>query len=179
MKRLILLVSLAIALLNIDFFTKSFVRNNLSEIRFASPEYPFGGIPVFHDWQGIDFSINFATNTGAAWSLLAGYQELLVYLRIAIVVGIAVYLLFVKNSPFRQVAYTFILVGAIGNILDHFLYGYVVDLFYFIFWGYSYPIFNVADSAIFCGVALLLVQSFFRKNSLHAEAPKQPEESGA
>jgi signal peptidase II len=53
--------------------------------------------------------------------------------------------------------------GAIGNILDYFIYGHVVDVFYFVFWGYSFPVFNVADSIIFCGIVVLFLQSFLER----------------
>ena len=51
--------------------------------------------------------------------------------------------------------------GALGNVLDIFLYGHVVDMFYFVFWGWSYPVFNLADASIFIGIATLAIVSLF------------------
>ena len=63
---------------------------------------------------------------------------------------------------------TCIAAGALGNILDFFLYGHVIDMFYLIFYKYSYPIFNVADSAIFLSVMYLLFTSKKIKFRRHA-----------
>jgi signal peptidase II len=49
-----------------------------------------------------------------------------------------------------------VLGGAIGNLIDRILYGYVVDFILFYYHEWSYPAFNIADSAITCGVALIL-----------------------
>ena len=57
-----------------------------------------------------------------------------------------------------------VLGGAIGNLIDRLAYGYVVD---FIQWYYSsfyWPAFNIADSAIFVGAAMLLLSSFFAED---------------
>ena len=50
--------------------------------------------------------------------------------------------------------------GAIGNLIDRAVYGYVVDFLLFYYREWSYPAFNVADSAITCGVALILFDGF-------------------
>jgi signal peptidase II len=166
MKRWGALLFIAVLVFAFDFLTKFYTYHILPEISMSSPIYPYGGIPVFYDWHGIHFSINHAQNKGAAWSLFSSYQNILLYIRIAIAGGICTYLLCVKNTFFRRLAFSLILAGAIGNICDYFLYGCVIDLFYFVFWGYSYPIFNVADSAVFCGAACLFLQSFFRKRKV-------------
>ncbi|MBU6446833.1 MAG: signal peptidase II, partial [Verrucomicrobia bacterium] len=50
-----------------------------------------------------------------------------------------------------------VVTGAIGNVLDYCLYGHVIDFIHFTFWGYSFPIFNVADSCITIGILTLLL----------------------
>jgi signal peptidase II len=52
-----------------------------------------------------------------------------------------------------------ILAGAVGNVFDCIVYGHVIDMFCFIFWGYIYPVFNIADAAIFCGILMLLLET--------------------
>ncbi|HSX12532.1 MAG TPA: signal peptidase II [Rhabdochlamydiaceae bacterium] len=125
--------------------------------------YPHGGIPVFKDFFGINFSIVHQTNKGAAWGLFAYLQDYLLAFRIVTIGLILGYLFFFNKTAMRRFPLLLILSGAIGNVLDYFLYGHVVDMFYFTFWGYSYPVFNIADSAIFCGVAMLLLQSYSKK----------------
>lgn len=125
--------------------------------------YPYGGIGVFSDFFGIQFSLVHVTNKGAAWSVFSGYQSLLMMFRIALIAGLVLYVLFFNKNKTLKIPLTLILVGALGNVLDYFVYGHVVDMFYFKFWGYSYPVFNIADSAVTIGVAWILLQSWFKK----------------
>jgi signal peptidase II len=153
------LVLLGVLLLTVDFLSKAYVHAHIPLIERVPPYYPYGGIAVFQNWHGIDFSINHAANKGAAWGVLAAYQQPLLYARIGIIAAILRYLIFAKQSLFQRVGLTLISAGAIGNVLDYFLYGHVIDMLHFRFWGYTYPVFNVADAAIFCGVACILLQS--------------------
>lgn len=146
-----------------DAALKAYVHYQILPSHFSSPSYPFGGIPVFYDWHGIDFAITHVMNRGAAWGVLASFQHYLLYLRILIIGGLLSYLIFIKTSAFRKFCMLLIACGAIGNVLDTFIYGHVVDMFYFIFWGYSYPVFNIADTVIFCGIAFLVIESLFSK----------------
>jgi signal peptidase II len=125
--------------------------------------YPFGGIGVFRDWHGIDFSIVHLINKGAAWGIFSSLQHYLLYVRVAIIGGLLAYLFFVNTSVLRKFSLMLIVTGALGNVVDYFVYGHVVDMFYFIFWGYSYPVFNTADSVIFVGIMLLLGETLFLK----------------
>lgn len=154
---------LASALLLADAALKAYVHYRITPLHFSPSAFPFGGIPVFHDWHGIDFAITHVVNRGAAWGVLASFQQYLLYLRILIIGGLLSYLCFGKTSTFRKVCMLLIATGAIGNVLDTFIYGHVVDMFYVILWGYSYPVFNLADSAIFCGIALLLMEALVSK----------------
>ena len=106
---------------------------------FASG-YPFGGIGVFSNWGGITFSITHVINKGAALGVFSSLQTWLVYARVCIVSGLFLFLLFGRTTSFRKGCLTLIFAGAVGNVVDYFLYGHVVDMFYFIFWGYSFPL---------------------------------------
>jgi signal peptidase II len=101
-------------------------------------------------------------NTGAAFSLLAGasgWQNRL-FTAVAIVVSGAVLWWLTRLPKHGKTALAFglalLLGGAIGNLIDRVLYGYVVDFILLYYREWSYPAFNVADSAITCGVALIL-----------------------
>lgn len=151
-----------------DFFSKAAVHAFLPLMQRASPWYPYGGIPLFRDFLGIEFSITHATNTGAAWGVLGGYQVPLLIVRILLIVCLAVYTaLFAEQR--RKLPFALILSGAAANVADYFLYGHVVDMFHFVFWGYSYPVFNIADSSIFIGV-LWLIATHFQSNAKTAES---------
>jgi len=134
-------------LLVIDVATKVMAIHLIPPLSFGG--YPFGGIGIF-SLGGITFSLNYIVNTGAAWGLFAGYSGLLFALRALIILGVVFFV--PKRFPIWLV-----LMGAIGNAIDYCLYGHVVDFLHFTFWGYSFPIFNVADSCITIGVASLLL----------------------
>lgn len=70
------------------------------------------------------------------------------------------------------VAFAFILGGALGNVYDRLVHGYVIDFLDFYVNNYHWPAFNIADSAIFIGAALLIIDMF--KNG-----DKKSEENGA
>lgn len=162
-KRAFSFAALAIFLFLIDMGLKAYTHHNILAIGASAPIYPYGGIAVFRDWHGIDFSIVHVVNRGAAWGVFASLQEYLLYARVAIIGGLLTYLLFVKTSTYRTFALVMITSGAIGNVVDYFAYGHVIDMFYFKFWGYSYPVFNVADTLIFSGIMLLLGETLLSK----------------
>lgn len=121
--------------------------------------YPYGGIPIFKDWGGIEFSINYMTNKGAAWGAFGDYQIPLIALRIALIIGLCVYLYYNRQRSW-QIPLILIITGAIGNVVDFFIYGHVIDMFHFVLWDYDFPIFNIADSAITLGIISLFILSW-------------------
>lgn len=110
-------------------------------------------------------------NTGASFSMLSdagGWQRWL-FSGIAAVASIWIFWLLRKHQQQRLfcIALIFILGGAIGNLIDRLVYGYVVDFLDF-HWNEShFAAFNVADSAINIGAALLLWDSFRKKPEAH------------
>lgn len=99
-------------------------------------------------------------NPGAAFSFLSdapGWQRFL-FISIAIVASAWIVWLLRRHSrdvPFAA-ALTLVLGGAVGNAIDRVRIGMVVDFIDLHAWGYHWPAFNVADSAITCGAALLV-----------------------
>ncbi len=67
------------------------------------------------------------------------------------------------NDRFLGVALGLVIGGALGNVVDRYRFGAVADFFDFHVMGYHWPAFNIADSAIFIGVALLFVDSLLRQ----------------
>ncbi len=95
----------------------------------------------------------------AFWiALVAGRDGSL--LGIAVVVSVVI-LWWLKQSPRSQkmlpIAFAFILGGALGNVYDRLVHGYVIDFLDFYVNNYHWPAFNIADSAIFIGAALLII----------------------
>lgn len=146
-------------ILLLDISTKYLTNQYLPHMNHASAWYPYGGIPVFKNILGTEFSISHATNLGAAWGIFSQYQMSLLIFRIALIMGLLGYLLVTKKSRPQQFFLTCIVAGAIGNVLDYFIYGHVVDMLHFVILGYDFPVFNFADSSIFIGVAGYILTS--------------------
>lgn len=155
---MILLFLILFPLLALDVLSKYWIQSHLP---LMTSGYPYGGIGVFDDFHGIEFSIVHATNKGAAWGAFSEFSFLLLIFRI-LLIGFLLYYYFKNDSIYIRCPLALILAGAFGNVIDIFVYGHVVDMFHFIFFGYDYPVFNLADSAIFIGVALYLLLSWIR-----------------
>jgi signal peptidase II len=106
------------------------------------------------------FNLVLVHNTGAAFSFLAGaggwQRWFFTAITIAIGAGILVMLRRHGHARWISVALALVLGGAAGNLWDRLTLGYVVDFIQIHAAGYSWPAFNVADSAICVGVAMLL-----------------------
>lgn len=144
------------AVLAVDMFSKYWIVENIPPMDQFALWYPYNGIGIFKNILGTDFSIVHATNKGAAWSLFSDYQVWLLILRIFLVIGLGIYLFFYNIKKERIIPLALIFAGAMGNIFDYFIYGHVIDMFLFSFYGWDYPIFNVADSAITVGIIWLI-----------------------
>ncbi len=164
-KKALVLAAFGLVLLALDIATKWWIQAYIPHVRESMPHYPYGGLGIFSNFHGIEFSITHATNTGAIWGTFTGYPYILLAIRAAVVIGLIGYLLIGKRPRSAIVPLLLVIVGAIGNMVDIFAYGHVIDMFSFRFWGWHYPIFNLADSMIFIGIAWLLVLSFFRKST--------------
>ncbi len=141
---------IGLCVLLLDFFSKRLVIAHFSL---------FDTFPIFSRFFGIDFALTHTTNKGAAWGLFAHYPYLLLAFRLGFILFLLFLLAFRRVPKNQEVAFALIFAGALGNVIDFFLYGHVVDFLSFTFWGYGYPSFNVADSAIFCGALLFLLLS--------------------
>jgi signal peptidase II len=112
------------------------------------------------------FNVVRAHNTGAAFSFLAdasGWQRW--FFTGLGVVAVAVIIWMLKSHAGQRLfsfAMACVLGGAVGNVIDRLLHGYVVDFLDFHSHGYHFPAFNVADSAITIGAACLILDEFLR-----------------
>ncbi|MDP2432426.1 MAG: signal peptidase II [Pseudomonadota bacterium] len=110
------------------------------------------------------FNLIHVHNSGAAFSLFAdqpGWQRWF-FLAIASVATVVIIYLLKKTAgrPLFSAALALILGGAVGNVIDRILYGYVIDFLDFYLGAWHFPAFNVADSAITVGAAILIWDSF-------------------
>ncbi|MNH85303.1 Lipoprotein signal peptidase [compost metagenome] len=128
-------------------------------------------IPVIGDF----FVITSHRNTGAAFGILENKRWFFIVITVIVVLAIVWYLQRIKNSSNKLLptALALVLGGAIGNFLDRALTGEVVDFLMLNFGSYTFPIFNIADSCIVVGVALIVLDSFLdmgRQKKKQAEA---------
>lgn len=153
------IIMVGLLVLCLDILSKYFVHATLPMMGESLPIYPYGGIPLFQNFLGIEFSITHITNRGAAWGTLGGYQDYLLVARVLLIGAMIVYLTRLKGRPVMQLFLSLVICGALGNVIDYFVYGHVVDMFNFVLWGYPFPVFNVADSAVCVGIFGLIVMS--------------------
>lgn len=110
------------------------------------------------------FNFTYARNYGAAFSFLGdagGWQK---YLFTGIAFAVSAFLLYSLkhnsvNKRWENIAFCLVLSGAIGNVMDRLMFGYVVDFLDFDLGFYRWPTFNVADIAIFIGAAMIILAS--------------------
>lgn len=113
------------------------------------------------------FDLVRAHNTGAAFNFLhdAGGMQRWLFGAIAVIASIWIVSMLRKCSGqlLFALALSLILGGALGNLIDRIVYGYVVDFLAFHWSEHYFPAFNIADAAITCGAALLIWDSFTNK----------------
>lgn len=117
--------------------------------------------------------VNFtlAHNSGAAFSFLAGaggwQRWFFISLAVLVSIVLIIWLSRLKaQAKLEAVALSLIIGGAIGNVVDRFLHGYVIDFMDVYVGSYHWPAFNVADAAICIG-AVLLIWDSFKKSAEH------------
>lgn len=116
-------------------------------------------------------NLTYVHNYGAAFSFLgdqSGWQRWLFTLIAFVVVAFLLY--WMKKLPasekWNNIAYALVIGGAVGNVFDRIVHGFVVDYLDFFLGNYHYPAFNLADSAICIGAVMLLIEGFFKKEKL-------------
>lgn len=117
---------------------------------------PMGKLAIIEDV----FNLRYVENTGAAFSMLEGKTAFLIIVP-AIACVAMIYLLFSRKikSKVGTWAITFVLAGAVGNLIDRIVRGAVVDLFDFEL--INFPVFNVADIAVTIGAVLFFIYVIF------------------
>ncbi|TVY00601.1 signal peptidase II [Cohnella terricola] len=159
--------AIAIVVLLIDYASKKVISRNV-ELNTES-------ISVLGNF----FLITHTRNRGAAFSMLQDQRWFFLVVTIAVVTGILWYLhrSFRTSRLLLLLALAVILGGAVGNFLDRALYGEVVDFLQFNFGSYTFPIFNLADTAICVGVGMVILDTLLtmkqeNKSNGNGEQPR-------
>lgn len=146
----VLLLSVIVVLL--DQITKFWVRINFE---YGRPHRILG------DWV----RLTYIENPGMAFGIEVGGQLFFTLFALLATVVIMVYIFRARNeTPSLRIALALILGGAIGNLIDRFLYGKVVDFVDVGVGATRWPIFNVADSAVTVGMIILIALVLFNRN---------------
>ncbi|MBR2959959.1 MAG: lipoprotein signal peptidase [Burkholderiaceae bacterium] len=144
--------ALALIVFAIDFVTKSIVLSS------------------FYYGERLEitsfFNLVLVYNYGAAFSFLStsgGWQVILFSAIAVIAVAVCSYLIYKHTrETLFCLALALIMGGAIGNLFDRIIYGYVIDFLDFHYQHWHWPAFNVADMAIVGGAALMILESFMK-----------------
>ena len=156
-------LALSAAVVALDLATKAWVTHAFS-IGESLEVTPFFNLVLVH-------------NTGAAFSFLAGAGGWQRWFFVAVTLAVAAVLVVMlrrsSSNAMLSAALALVLGGAAGNLWDRASVGYVVDFVQVHALGYYFPAFNVADSAITIGVALLLWDSFRAQGAVPAQ-PERP-----
>jgi signal peptidase II len=126
----------------------------------------FEQIDLIPNWLAITYTLN----PGAAFSLFATLPPAMRDLLLDGLAGTAVVVLGVllargARPTAISVAFALIMGGAAGNLYDRVVHGRVIDFIYVHYYSWSYPVFNLADSAITIGVAIILIHSVFWRDA--------------
>ncbi len=147
MKKWIIIALTIIAVLVVDLTTKHFL---------FSVDYE-NVIP-----HVVSISSN-GGNSGAAWGILSNHIVLLSVLTFVLIITIVVAdILFKQKSVFYSISLGFILGGAVGNLVDRLMLGYVRDFIFLDFFP-SFPVFNFADSFLTIGAIMMVIYILFFK----------------
>ena len=154
LKRNIIILIIIIFSFFFDLLTKNYALNHL----------------IINHSLSINNFLNFtlAFNYGAAFSFLSdagGWQRwFFIAFSFIVIIIISYMMIYDENSPY--IAFSFVIGGALGNLNDRIIYGYVIDFIEVYYNTFYWPIFNFADVAISIGVILLLHNIIFNKKKI-------------
>lgn len=142
-----------IVILALDQLTKYLIQINLSPVGTSMPV-----IDGFLQLTNVH-------NTGAAWGMLEGFRWLFIPMTL-IVAGLLIYVIVHFNKKltvFSRITLALLFAGAVGNFIDRVALYYVRDFIDITPW-FSFPVFNVADSALSVGCVFLVIDALFLKD---------------
>ncbi|MBR0136789.1 MAG: signal peptidase II [Erysipelotrichaceae bacterium] len=108
--------------------------------------------------------ITYVHNYGAAWSMMTGLKEVFIVAALIVVTVMVGYLAKDrKMNRWQRLVIIVLMAGTLGNLIDRFIHGYVIDFIDTYPFGYDFPVFNVADICLTLGCAALVLEILFDK----------------
>lgn len=143
---------LSVAVLAADLFSKRYA----ADVLVKSPYVVIDGVLEF----------TYVENRGAAWGIFKGARIPFIVLTLIFLAVLAYMVVKFKKdlNPLSRTIAALLAAGALGNLIDRMLYGYVRDMVYFSLT--DFPVFNIADSAIVAGAILLIIQTLFCRDGI-------------
>lgn len=161
-RRTLILFAIALAVVALDQLSKALVRAHVPVNTSWSP------VP----WLDSIFALTHVRNTGAAFGLFPGASALFMLVKVVAVVLVIAYAGRISRiSPLLRVAFGLHLGGAAGNLIDRVTHGYVTDFIDLRVWA----VFNIADSAVVIGTALLAYYALFTEGGQQEIIPSRAE----
>tara|TARA_B100001057_G_scaffold131747_1_gene131002 strand:+ start:70 stop:522 length:453 start_codon:yes stop_codon:yes gene_type:complete len=143
-------IAIIVSLIFLDLLTKYLIQDNL----FLNQSIK---INEFLD-------LVYVQNFGVSFGLFSGYVSHWILILIALLVVILIIYLFIKSDKqLEKLAYFFVIIGALSNIIDRLINSYVVDFVLIHYENLYWPAFNLADIYITIGI-IMLIMSFFIKS---------------
>ena len=110
--------------------------------------------------------LTYVKNDGVAFSLLGGNRVFIIIMCLIILGFIIYYIGNNKINLLDSIGFGLVIGGALGNLIDRVIYGYVIDFIDIYVFDYNYPIFNIADMGVVIGVIIILISSFMKERSV-------------
>ncbi|NBD22773.1 signal peptidase II [Paenibacillus sp. T1] len=156
---------LAVFVLVVDYLSKKWVEHSLD---LYETKHVIGDF----------FILTSIRNKGAAFSILQEQRILFIAITLVVVAGIVWYMAKNRNSGKALLlsGLGLVLGGAVGNLIDRAVYGQVVDFLQFTFGSYVFPVFNLADSGICVGVALILLDALLTSKKENGDSNSNEQE---
>ncbi|MBD3181196.1 signal peptidase II [Candidatus Poribacteria bacterium] len=150
------MVITAVLVIALDQVTKEIIRNTVA-IR--------GTIQVIKGF----LQITYAENTGAAFGMFRGKNNVFIIIGIIAIIFILLYYRQFRSSTWMRISLGFLLGGAVGNMIDRIVFHYVTDFIRVRWWFLRlrwWPSFNVADAAVLIGASMLIIGMFIESKNI-------------
>ena len=149
LKNIIIGFVISLFVLIADQFTKYLIASNY-------PQVQRNIFTIIKDF----LYISHTENTGAAWSLFEGQTFILIVIPVIVLIFAIVFLTW-TNRMVLTVPIAMAIGGGLGNLIDRIVRGKVVDFIDVYIFGYDFPVFNVADISLVCGMIFLAIYILF------------------
>lgn len=152
--------ALIVAVILCDQGTKQYLINFFQDLPSHTEQFFSNEIVVLPFLK-----IVYAWNKGISFGMFSNlkYSNIIFLVLSSAIITLLLFMLLKSRGTLESASYSLIIGGAIGNIVDRLTYEAVFDFIYFHVNGYYWPAFNIADSSVFMGVALFIINLIYHR----------------